>query len=91
MAKPAIGMIETRGLTALVVAADAMLKSAAVEFIGWKKIGSGLCSCYVQGDVAAVKAALDAGVAVAREMGQVISSQVLSRPHDEIRSMLPKR
>ena len=91
MAKPAIGMIETRGLTALVVAADAMLKSAAVEFIGWKKIGSGLCSCYVQGDVAAVRAALDAGVAVAREMGQVISSQVLSRPHDEIQSMLPKR
>lgn len=91
MAKPAIGMIETRGLAALVVAADAMLKSAAVDFIGWKKVGSGLCSCYIQGDVAAVRAALDAGVAVAREMGQVISSQVLSRPHDEIQSMLPKR
>ena len=91
MAKPAIGMIETRGLTALVMAADAMLKSAAVDFIGWKKIGGGLCSCYIQGDVAAVRSALDAGVAVAREMGQVISSQVLSRPHDEIQSMLPKR
>lgn len=91
MAKPAIGMIETKGLTALVMAADAMLKSAAVEFIGWKKIGSGLCSCYIQGDVAAVRAALDAGVAVARESGQVVCSQLLSRPHDEIQSMLPKR
>ena len=91
MAKPAIGMIETKGLTALVVAADAMLKSAAVEFIGWKKVGSGLCSGYIQGDVAAVRTALDAGVAVARETGQVVASQVLSRPHDEVQAMLPKR
>lgn len=91
MVKPAIGMIETKGLTALVVAADAMLKSAAVEFIGWKKVGSGLCSGYIQGDVAAVRTALDAGVAAAREAGQVVASQVLSRPHDEIQAMLPKR
>ena len=61
MAKPAIGMIETKGLTALVMAADAMLKSAAVEFIGWKKIGSGLCSCYIQGDVAAVEGRVGRG------------------------------
>jgi ethanolamine utilization protein EutM len=91
MVKPAIGMIETRGLTALVMATDAMLKSAAVEFRGWKKVGSGMCSCYIQGDVAAVRTALDAGVAIAREVGQIVSSQVLPRPHEEIQSMVPKR
>jgi ethanolamine utilization protein EutM len=91
MVKPAIGMIETRGLTALVMATDAMLKSAAVEFMGWKKVGSGMCSCYIQGDVAAVRTALDAGVAIAREVGQIVSSQVLPRPHEEIQSMVPKR
>ncbi len=68
-----------------------MLKSANVEFVGWKKVGSGLVHLFVTGDVAAVRAALDAGVAVAREIGQVVSSQVIPRPHDEIRVMLPKR
>jgi len=91
MVNPAIGMIETRGLTALVMATDAMLKSAAVVFMGWKKVGSGMCSCYIQGDVAAVRTALDAGIAIAREVGQIVSSQVLPRPHEEIQSMVPKR
>jgi microcompartment protein CcmL/EutN len=91
MVNPAIGMIETRGLTALVMATDAMLKSAAVEFMGWRKVGSGFCSAYVKGDVAAVRTSLDAGIAIAREVGQIVSSQVLSRPHDEIQGMVPKR
>ncbi len=90
MEKQAISMIETKGLSALVMATDAMLKSARVQFMGWKKAGSGLCSCYVTGDVAAVKTALDAGVAAAKDAGQVFCSQVLSRPHQEINSMLPK-
>jgi len=91
MIKPAIGMIETKGLTALVMATDAMLKAAAVEFMGWKKVGSGMCSSYIRGDVAAVRTALDAGVAVAQEVGQVVCAQVLSRPHEDIHSMVPKR
>jgi len=91
MAKQAIGMIETRGLTALVMATDAMLKAAAVEFMGWRKVGSGMVSAYVKGDVAAVRTSLAAGVAIAREVGQVVNSQVLSRPHDEIQVMVPKR
>ncbi|MDD8024899.1 MAG: BMC domain-containing protein [Acidobacteriota bacterium] len=91
MVNPAIGMIETRGLTALVMATDAMLKASAVEFMGWRKVGSGLCSAYVKGDVAAVRTSLDAGIAIAREVGQIVNTQVLSRPHDEIQGMVPKR
>ena len=90
MAKQAIGMIETKGLTALVVAADTMLKSAAIQFMGWKKVGSGLCSCYVTGDVAMVKASMDAGISAAKEVGEVVCSQVLSHPHEEINRMMPK-
>jgi ethanolamine utilization protein EutM len=83
-------MIETKGLVALVQAADAMLKAANVEFKGWKKVGSGLCTVFVGGDVAAVKAAVDAGAASARNIGEVVSVHVIARPHDDLANVLPK-
>jgi ethanolamine utilization protein EutM len=89
MAQQAIGMIETRGLVALVQATDAMLKAANVEFKGWKKVGSGLCTSIVTGDVAAVKAAVDAGSAAARSIGEVVSVHVIPRPHDDIDVIMP--
>lgn len=89
MAQKAIGMIETRGLVALVQATDAMLKAANVEFKGWKKVGSGLCTSIVTGDVAAVKAAVDAGSAAARSIGEVVSVHVIPRPHDDIDVIMP--
>lgn len=87
---PSIGMIETKGLVALVCATDAMLKAAKVEFVGWKKVGSAMCSAFVSGDVASVKAAVDAGAAAARSVGEVISVQVIPRPHDDLNAVLPK-
>ena len=87
---PSIGMIETKGLVALVCATDAMLKAAKVEFVGWKKVGSALCSAFVSGDVASVKAvAVDAGAAAARSVGEVVSVQVIPRPHDDLNAVLP--
>jgi ethanolamine utilization protein EutM len=83
-------MIETKGLVPLVQAADAMLKAANVEFKGWKKVGSGLCTVFVSGDVAAVKAAVDAGAAAARNIGEVVSVHVIPRPHDDLGTVLPK-
>ncbi|MDD5674409.1 MAG: BMC domain-containing protein [Chitinivibrionales bacterium] len=88
MAKQAIGMIETKGLTALVCGTDAMCKTATVELSGWKKAGSGLCSCYIAGEVAAVKAAIDAGAMAAGAVGEVVNAQVLPRPHDDVFVML---
>jgi ethanolamine utilization protein EutM len=82
MAQQAIGMIETRGLCALLEAADAALKSANVTLAGWEKVGSGYVTAFFRGDVAAVKAATDAGAAAAAQVGQVISVQVIPRPHD---------
>jgi len=90
MANEALGMIETKGLVCLVQATDAMLKAAGVEFAGWNKIGSGLCSVFVKGDVGSVRAAVDAGAAVARATGEVVSVQVIARPHDTISDVLPK-
>jgi len=90
MASPAIGMIETKGLVALVQATDAMLKAAPVQFAGWKKVGSGLCSVFVTGDVGAVKAAVDAGAAAARSVGEVKSVHIIPRPHGDLKSVLPK-
>jgi len=87
---PSIGMIETRGLVPLVCATDAMLKAAKVEFVGWKKVGSALCTAFVTGDVASVKAAIDAGAAAARTIGEVVSVQVIPRPHDDLAAVLPK-
>ena len=89
MAQQAIGMIETRGLVALVQASDAMLKAANVQFKGWRKIGGGLCTAFVTGDVAAVKAAVDAGAVAAKNVGQVVSVQVIPRPHDDLSTVLP--
>jgi len=84
MAQQAIGMIETKGLSALLEASDAALKSANVTFTGWEKIGSGYVTAFFRGDVAAVKAATDAGAAAAAQVGQVISVQVIPRPHDDL-------
>ena len=85
----ALGMIETKGLVALVEASDAMLKSANVTLIGWQKIGSGLVTALVLGDVAAVKAAIDAGAAAAGRVGEVVGVQVIPRPHEDIGTILP--
>ena len=90
MSQQAIGMIETRGLVPLVQATDAMLKAANVRFVTWRKVGSGLCSAYVSGDVGAVRAAVDAGAAAARATGEVISVHVIPRPHDDLKAVLPK-
>jgi ethanolamine utilization protein EutM len=90
MANEAIGMIETNGLVAMVQATDAMLKAASVEFVGWNKIGSGLCSVFVQGDIGSVRAAVDAGSAAAKTVGEVVSVDVIARPHSSLASVLPK-
>src|ERR1700728_2820974 len=84
----ALGMIETKGLVALIEASDAMMKSANVELIGWQKIGSGLVTAFVTGDVAAVKAAIDAGAAAASRIGEVVSVQVIPRPHEDLGGVL---
>ncbi|WP_366918870.1 BMC domain-containing protein [uncultured Gimesia sp.] len=89
-AMEALGMVETKGLISLIEAADAMLKSANVQMIGWEKVGSGLVTGFVVGDVAAVKAAVDAGAAAASKVGEVVSVQVIPRPHEELASILPK-
>jgi ethanolamine utilization protein EutM len=90
MAKPAIGMIETRGLVALVQASDAALKAADVAYKGWKKVGSGLCTVFLAGDVAAVRAAVDAGAAAGKAIGEVVSVHVIPRPHGEVDAVIPK-
>ncbi len=84
----ALGMIECKGFVALVEASDAMLKAANVELVGWDKIGSGLVTAFVVGDVAAVKAAVDAGAAAASRIGEVVSVQVIARPHEELAGIL---
>jgi ethanolamine utilization protein EutM len=86
----ALGMIETKGFIALVEATDAMMKAANVDFLGWDKIGSALVTAFVTGDVAAVKAATDAGSAAAGRLGEVVSVQVIPRPHDDLGIVLPK-
>ena len=86
----ALGMIETKGFVALVEATDAMMKAANVTFLGWDKIGSGLVTAFVTGDVAAVKAATDAGSAAAGRIGEVVSVQVIPRPHEELAAILPQ-
>ena len=85
----ALGMIETKGFIALVEATDAMLKAANVEFVGWDKVGSGLVTGFITGDVAAVKAATDAGAAAAGRIGEVVAVQVIPRPHDDMVGVLP--
>ena len=85
----AIGMIETRGLVALVQATDAAMKAANVQYKGWNKVGSGLVTFFVTGDVAAVRAAVDAGAAAAKGVGEVVSVHVIPRPHDDLGVILP--
>ena len=87
----AIGILETRGLTALVSGTDAMLKSANVTLAGpMKQVGNALVTAVVTGDVAAVKAATDSGATAARAVGEVVSVQVIPRPHDDLAQVLPK-
>ena len=86
----ALGMIETKGLITLIEAADSALKAANVQMIGWEKIGSGLVTVFLVGDVAAVKAAVDAGASAAGKVGEVVSVQVIPRPHEELGSLMPK-
>ncbi len=84
MAQQAIGMIETRGLVAVIEATDAALKAANVEYAGQSKVGSGLVSVTLTGDVAAVKAAVDAGTQAASRIGEVVSVHVIARPHEDL-------
>lgn len=85
----ALGMIETRGFAAMVEASDAMVKAAKVELVGFEKIGGGFVTAIVRGDVAAVRAAVDAGVAAAEKIGEVVSTHVIPRPHNNVDSALP--
>ena len=85
----ALGMIETKGFVALIEASDAMMKAANVTFLGWDKVGSGMVTAFVNGDVAAVKAATDAGATAAGRLGEVVSVQVIPRPHEDLGIVLP--
>ena len=85
----ALGMIEARGFTAVVEAADAMVKAAKVELVSYEKTGGGYVTAVVRGDVAAVKAAVDAGVRNAEKVGEVVSSHVIARPHTNVDLVLP--
>ncbi len=86
----ALGMIETKGLVGAIEAADAMTKSANVTLIGYEKIGSGLVTVMVRGDVGAVKASVDAGAAAAEKGGEIVSQHVIPRPHTDVERILPK-
>ena len=90
MAQEALGMVETRGLTAAIEAADAMTKSAEVSLIGTEKIGSGLVTVMVRGDVGAVKAAVESGSAAASRLGGLVAAHVIPRPHNDVEKILPK-
>src|SRR5512144_460708 len=84
----ALGMVETKGLVAMIEAADAMVKAAKVTLVGWEKIGAGYVTAIVRGDVGAVKAATDAGAAAARRVGELVSVHVIPRPHKELEQVL---
>jgi ethanolamine utilization protein EutM len=88
--KKAIGLIETKGLVPMIEAADAMLKAGNVHLIGKERIGGGFMTVIVEGEVAAVKASVDAGAAAAKRVGEVISIHVIPRPHEEIEKLLPR-
>ena len=85
----ALGMVETKGLVGMVEAADTMVKAAKVTFIGYEKVGGGLVTAIVRGDVAAVKSATDAGAASARRVGELVSVHVIPRPHGSLEDALP--
>ncbi|AIF50676.1 MULTISPECIES: ethanolamine utilization microcompartment protein EutM [unclassified Pelosinus] len=86
----ALGMVETKGLVGAIEAADAMVKAANVILVGYEKIGSGLVTVLVRGDVGAVKAATDTGAAAAQRVGELVSVHVIPRPHTDIEKILPK-
>jgi len=88
--REALGMVETKGLVGAVEAADAMLKAANVSLAGYEKIGSGLVTVMVRGDVGAVKASVDAGVTAAQNVGELVSAHVIPRPHTDVEYILPK-
>ena len=89
MALEALGMVETRGLTAAIEAADAMTKAAEVVLIGTEKIGSGLVTVMVRGDVGAVKASVESGSAAAARLGELVATHVIPRPHNDVEKILP--
>jgi len=91
MSNEALGMIETKGLVGAIEAADAMVKSANVELVGYEKIGSGLVTVMVRGDVGAVKAATDAGAGAASRVGEVVAVHVIPRPHTDVEKLIPKK
>jgi len=86
----AVGMIETKGLVGAIEAVDAMVKAANVTLVGMEKIGGGYVSVFVQGEVGAVKAALDAGTAAAKKVGEVVSIHIIPRPHEETETLIPR-
>ena len=90
MVSDALGMVETKGLVSAIEAADAMVKAANVNLVGYEKIGSGLVTVMVRGDVGAVKAAVEAGAVAAGNVGMVISTHVIPRPHHDVESLLAK-
>jgi len=90
LSSEALGMIETKGLVPAIEAADAMAKAANVKIVGMEKIGSGLVTVMIRGDVGAIKAATDAGAAAAKNIGEVISVHVIPRPHVDVEKILPR-
>src|SRR5512141_229946 len=90
MPSEALGLLETKGLVALMEGSDAMLKAANVEMVGWDKAGAGMVTAFVKGDVAAVKAAIDVGAEAAGRVGQVVAVHVIPRPHDDLGGMMPR-
>lgn len=89
MAKKALGIIEAKGLVSLIEASDAALKAADITMVGWTKIGSGMVTGFYEGDVAAVKAGIDAGADAASQVGEVASVQIIPRPHDDLDGFVP--
>jgi microcompartment protein CcmL/EutN len=87
---PALGVLETRGLVALFEGVDAMMKAASVTFTTWEPVGSGLVAAFIEGEVAAVKAATDAGAEAAKQLGEVVSVLVIPRPHDDLNGLIAK-
>ena len=85
----ALGMIETKGLVAMIEATDAMVKTANVQLVNWEKIGAGFVTALVRGDVAAVKAATEAGAVAAQKVGELVSVHVIPRPHGSLEDVLP--
>ena len=90
MSQEALGMVETRGLTAAIEAADAMTKAAEVSLVGTEKIGSGLVTVMVRGDVGAVKSSVEAGSDAASKLGELVATHVIPRPHNDVEMILPK-